>query len=217
MENASKALLMAGGMLITIIIVGVLMMAWNNMREIPKTQEQIKEAEELSAFNKKYESYAKDGIRGSDLVTVVNMAVNNNEKDENKNEPDMQINVYYKITKPIEGVIREYTKVNNEWKLTNGNVSNITVAEKTYKNAQDIGTPPNKVYFKEFSVQTKSEVKYSIDKTNWVEDLNSLTGEFKKYYTKTNIGAEFRRKKFYCTDVKYHENGRISEIYYEEK
>ena len=101
MENASKALLMAGGMLITIIIVGVLVMAWNNMRELPKTQEQIKEAEELSAFNKKYESYAKNGIRGSDLVTVVNMAVNNNEKDEYKNQEDMKITIKYKITTPI--------------------------------------------------------------------------------------------------------------------
>ena len=113
MENASKALLIAGGMLITIIIVGVLVMAWNNMRELPKTQEQIREAEELSAFNKKYESYAKNGTRGSDLVTVVNMANSNNKKYED--HADMQITVKFKITKDLEQIVRKYVYRNNRW------------------------------------------------------------------------------------------------------
>ena len=133
MENTSKALLIAGSMLMTIIILSLIVMAWNNMRELPKTQEQIKEAEELSAFNKQYESYAKNGIRGSDLVTLVNMANSNNEKYEN--DPDMQITVRFTITNALDEVIRKYKKeINSEnWKLDGAPTSSGTISRALYK------------------------------------------------------------------------------------
>ena len=79
--------------------------------------------------------------------------------------------------------------------------------------------------FKELSSNSKSELIYSLtgtDTSEWKDSFEDIEEEvFKRssyyYYTKTNIGAEFRRKKFDCKEIKYHENGRISEIHYEEK
>lgn len=136
MENASKALLIAGSMLITIIILGVLVMAWNNMREIPKAQEQIKAAEELATFNKKYESYAKSNIRGSDLITVVNMANSNNVKYKDQN--DMIITVRFKITKELEQIIRKYEYKNGKWELSQNEKPIYTTVETEYNNNSNI-------------------------------------------------------------------------------
>lgn len=136
MENATKALLIAGSMLITIIILGVLVMAWNNIKELPKTQEQIKEAEELSAFNKKYESYAKNNIRGTDIVTVVNMANSNNKKYQN--QADMIVTIKFKITKELEQIVRKYEYKNGKWEQSKTEQPTFTTVETEYNNSSNI-------------------------------------------------------------------------------
>lgn len=74
------------------------------------------------------------------------------------------------------------------------------------------------------SNNSKSELQYAPNKNSseWKNTFEEIEENvFKRasyyYYTRTNIAAEFRRKKFDCKDIKYHDNGRISEIYYEEQ
>lgn len=96
MENASKALVIAGGVLIGIIILGLLIYMVNNLSSISTAQEKAKEAEQIAEFNKVYESYDKKKLRGSEVVSVINRAIDNNKKNNNS-----RIDVYVKIIKDL--------------------------------------------------------------------------------------------------------------------
>lgn len=74
MENASKALLIAGGILIAILIVSVLVVTLNIVNSNQKTREKALATEQLAEFNQKYEAYNKKALRGTDIITLKNMA-----------------------------------------------------------------------------------------------------------------------------------------------
>ena len=86
MENASKALIIAGGILIAIIILTMFIMMFNRMTSIQKTQEEKTKMEQLAAFNAEYEAYNKSQMYGADVITLKNK-VNEN----NINNPSNQI------------------------------------------------------------------------------------------------------------------------------
>ena len=92
MENASKALLMAAGVLIGIIIIGALVFMASNLSSIPSAQEKEKQAEQIAEFNKVYESYDKKKLRGSEVVSIINRVIDNNEQN-----ADKQIEVYVTV------------------------------------------------------------------------------------------------------------------------
>ena len=56
MENASKALLMAGGVLLALLIIGVGVYMSNTMNAVQKEQEESKQVEIITEFNKKFEN-----------------------------------------------------------------------------------------------------------------------------------------------------------------
>lgn len=74
MENASKALLIAGGIFFAILILSTMMYMSNSITEIGKSQDEKKAAEQLAAFNAEYEAYNKQLMYGTDIVTIVNKA-----------------------------------------------------------------------------------------------------------------------------------------------
>ena len=74
MENASKALLIAGGVLIAILIVSVLVVTLNIVNSNQRTREKALATEQLAEFNQKYEAYKKKALRGTDIITLKNMA-----------------------------------------------------------------------------------------------------------------------------------------------
>lgn len=86
MENAAKALLIAGGVLIAIILISMFLLMYNRMANIQKVQEQKKEMEQLSAFNAQYEAFNKKLMYGVEVRTLQNK-VNEN----NINNPSEQI------------------------------------------------------------------------------------------------------------------------------
>lgn len=99
MENASKALLMAGGILIALLIVALLVYSFGSMSSYFTQNEKEQEAEQLEAFNKQYEAYHKKLLRGTEVISVVNKALDNNEKygPNGYNEPNYMINVEFEM------------------------------------------------------------------------------------------------------------------------
>jgi len=81
MENASKALLMAAEVLIAILIASLFALFFSTMSEYTKSYEERKQTEELQAFNNQFEKYI-GGATAQDVVTVINLAKEYNEKME---------------------------------------------------------------------------------------------------------------------------------------
>jgi len=82
MENASKALLMAAGMLIAVLLVSIFALMFSTMSEYTKAYDERKETEELQAFNVQFEKYVQNGATAQDIVTVINLVKSYNEKNE---------------------------------------------------------------------------------------------------------------------------------------
>lgn len=101
MENASKALLMAGGVLIAIITIALLVNTFSTVNKFQMSQLSQKEQEELIAFNEQYTKYLNQYVYGTEVITVINKSLNN--KD-------------YKIATIIEFINEEYTYTTYEYK-----------------------------------------------------------------------------------------------------
>ena len=72
MENASKALLMAGGILIAIIIIAVLVRSFTTIGIFQKAQLSEEEQAQLVAFNEKYTKYVGQYVYGTEVLTLQN-------------------------------------------------------------------------------------------------------------------------------------------------
>lgn len=97
MENASKALLIAGGVLIALIILTMFIVMYNNMANIQKEQEEQTRIEQIAAFNAEFEAYNKKVMYGTDVITLINKVAENNKKYNSNND--------YKITVILNGTV----------------------------------------------------------------------------------------------------------------
>ena len=80
MENASKALLMAGGVLIAILIIALLVYSFGTMGGYFDTENKEELAKQLKVFNDQYEVYNRKLLRGVDVISVINKVLDNNQK-----------------------------------------------------------------------------------------------------------------------------------------
>lgn len=92
MENASKALFIAAGVLIALIILSLLVLAYDQISQTAKAEEAKKQAEQVADFNAQYEVYNKKLLYGVDILSLINKVNDNNIKY--ANEIDYQITVH---------------------------------------------------------------------------------------------------------------------------
>lgn len=100
MENASKALIIAGGVLIAILVITLLVVFYDNLKVLMSTQETVDASEQVLEFNKQYDAYYRNNIYGSELLSLVNKAYDYNKteyEEEGYSKMDMQITFKTKI------------------------------------------------------------------------------------------------------------------------
>lgn len=72
MENASKAIIMAGGILIAIIIMSLLVMLFSQIGSVYSEEGSSKAIEQLEEYNKKFALYDRS-LYGSELLSLANL------------------------------------------------------------------------------------------------------------------------------------------------
>lgn len=80
MEDAIKALEMAAGVLLAVIIMSLIAYFFSSIKNLPQEQDQSAQAEQLAKFNLEYEVYNKKAMYGVDVISCLNKAQSNNEK-----------------------------------------------------------------------------------------------------------------------------------------
>lgn len=78
MENASKALLIAGAILIAILLIGIGMMVFGNISGITGQSQQQMDSMEIQIFNSKFSSYEGTNVSGSNVKQLLNTIVAHN-------------------------------------------------------------------------------------------------------------------------------------------
>lgn len=115
MENASKALLMAGGILISLIIIGVLLLMFNQLGAFQKAQSSSEKDAQLAIFNQEFAKYADEtSLKGVDIISLANKVVDFNKKSGITNSVDYDQKITLNIN--LNGFAEKYG-VNGSSKL----------------------------------------------------------------------------------------------------
>lgn len=110
MENASKALLMAGGILLGILILALMITLFESSRSLSNSYDETKQAEAIQQFNVNFTKYLGQELNIHQVVTICNFAVESGIKSDDilgfktKDQIDNN-NKKYKIT--IKGYSKE--------------------------------------------------------------------------------------------------------------
>ena len=216
MENASKALLIAGGILLAILILGLLALLLSSLSSNQLAEEKKTEAKQLQEFNQQWEAYNKKALFGSEIITVVDKAIQNNKSAETMDEKNkFYVNVTIdcknttfdtKITKidlktgtTTDEVEEIPATANNGTKITKESVSLSGITELGSWQTNGKLAMSNKVVekFKNTSYKEKYE-----DKQN-----NAI------YYLDSAFKV-FKTTPFKCKGIDY-DNGRVHAIHFE--
>lgn len=116
MENAAKALEIAAGVLLAVIILSLIAYFFSTISEWPTQEDSMESAEQLAKFNLEYEVYEKSAMYGVDVISCLNKAKSNNEKyvegssflSGNRYGDEFTINVFVNIKEALEETIEVY-------------------------------------------------------------------------------------------------------------
>ena len=193
MENATKALEMATGVLIAILVIGLCVYAYNNLSEEKKIEQSAESASQATDFNKSYEAFNKSGLQGSEILSLANKIVDYNAKEAEKKG-------YQKIQLSV--TINDSTTTNENY-----------FTKKTYTKAENITEEYEKLSgeIKRVGSKTISGKKVS----EWAKQASAslpagdVRNTVDEYKTLLNDQNGIARKTFKAPTVEYDKNGRI--------
>ena len=222
MENASKALVMAGTLLISIIVINALMYMFNHLTGYQRSAQTVSSERQISEFNKEYTSFEKD-LYGSELLSLINKAVDYNTKYQNDG--------YVPIT--ITFTVTRGTGLNNNSSLVKASTYSIDSKSSNIVSSNLLVAIEN--------IKTKyGGDKYlqrlvSLNDSGKIDEINTLLEDINSSYNYTNSKndimkyseyMEFKRKKFKFVETLFdgeqpgatisETNGRIVSMKYEE-
>ena len=209
MENALKALLMAGGMLIALLVIGALLLAFNQIGDYEKGKSSMTKSSQVADFNKEFGKYSGDDVKGYDLITLINKAIDFNSKEGTTKETANSVD----YSKKIKIVITNMKKFKNKYGVNNSSEW-LKGNSDSYETQNSGDTIPNGI--KKF---TELERTYTLSKlsnlssnydsikagTKTVKDIigtddSRITLEVIAQYREY---SEFKSSSFKNTDMKY--------------
>ncbi len=233
MENVSKALMIAAGILFAILVLTLLVIFFSQMSSYYAEQNNAKMIEQVTEFNNKFDNYSGKTIRGNELISVMNKVV-----DYNRTYADMEKNERITINIDLLGYQDSllYTgtttskgdKLFPNSKITNanGNDDEINrISELSSKLASENNIDETKLQklsadiavicdtsTDESDIKARDEKLRKILGNNAKYDLEKIQNITKKYYQLT----QFKRAMFNCTEVVHSQkDGRINKISFE--
>ena len=238
MENASKALIMAGSILISIMVISLLVLGYNQLKSLEQTRENADATDKMAEYMRRFEQFDRT-VYGSELFSLGNLQQDYNASDARVEVGYDEIKITVVINKPI--VDSEYFKtgtytieqLSEEQKAITDAIKPYEEANQKYNNrsvkfysqkstreiARDFGytdipsTLPDSMimtdYFNDISNQLKG--RYN-DLVKCIEDIQTYTN-LRSIYTEFRTG-----KQFDCVETVSNEyNGRLQSMRFVEK
>jgi len=214
MENAVKALLIAAGVLVGIMIISLMLYGRGEISSYYKAKEEAKEFEQLSAFNKQYIPYNREDVRGSDILTLVNKIIDFNNLKEDDEEITISIRIpnnqesrmfYYKYdeTQSIKlislGRNYDVSRTENEIAPILDQARQIEKEYPTVGMAKKL-TENLSTLMGENARKTKNEL---LEELKIADTVNN--NEILKYYQY----LQFKRAHFDCEELEFTNQGRV--------
>lgn len=150
MENATKALIIAGTILISLLLISIAVYVFNNYAGFAIENQERQAAQDKIQFNTQFEKYVEKDLTIHDVVTIANLAKDYNEK--NQLEDKNKIKIYLGTTecKDNKDWIEELKKPeNSKYKYKIGYYSNSKNVGIKYDNYGIVSEVHITVYVKE--------------------------------------------------------------------
>lgn len=231
MDNASKALIMAGGILTALLIIGILVLMFNQISTYKKVNTELEKTEKLAEFNYDFERYVEyNKLNGTDLITLGNKIVDYNKKAQNGGVSNSPVD--YNITMTL--TVSNFDSFRNKYGYTNKNqalfkndIYVISTNDNTFKDILDSYNSTDRELLQKLSSiysnysnerQAINAIKESLEKINQTKyknwngnnmspTLNQIKN-FKEY-------SEFKTSTFKLSRTPEYENGQIKNLYFE--
>ena len=98
MENATKALLIAAGVLIAIMVISALVLMFDRISKVSQTEQDTLVAQQLTEFNREYEAFNRRDLWGEQIISVMNKMLDNNNKYATLDEDNYMMDISVKFT-----------------------------------------------------------------------------------------------------------------------
>lgn len=227
MENASKALMMAGGVLLALMIIGALMLMFNQISAYQKNNTDSQKDIQIANFNKDFDRYSESSnIKGVDIITLINKITDYNARAGQKENNYVDYNIKMSIEVSNLKAFKDKYAVDSGSALfpdklvvgvgTN-NFANTIATYSTYESIYTLpvmsrlGTSYNRIKdsgYKEGSKEYNNLIKEITGKNSG--NIPSLK-EIKEY----SQYSEFKSSKFRTSKDSVYENGQIKTLYFE--
>ena len=207
MENASNALLMAGGILLAIIVITILVITYNGIVGFESSKLEEQELQNISLFNEPFMSYNKKVMYGTDIISVLHLALDNNNKYNVKPGEEYYVDISFKVNSNIETITELYELNASTGVYTNRIIERIPEIEagNTYMISRD------KQYIEE---NILSQLKLNEQET---KDPIYDGAILKQYKIWSNFIYDLKRKTFTCKNVEVDSIGRVKSMSFEQK
>lgn len=213
MENASKALLISGGILFALLTLSLVAVMVNNINKMETAKDEAQEIEQLTKFNRQYEVFNKQKLYGTEIITAVNKVVENNSMALNDDDP-WYINVEIETgTDEFENTV---WRVNNRDRYSEKKQLTGSAIPSNIKNLASFGSIKGQIQLIPEGEEAQNRIKMNETMINFfstsTEDLK-ITDEEYTYYIDSALKT-FKTRIFSGT-VKYNNEGRICKIEFE--
>ena len=130
MENASKALVMAGSVLLGLLVLGALVLLFNNLSSYKNSEIQNTRQAQVVEFNNQFTTYIRDDVRGNELYSLLNRIIDYNKRKTLEGEDGaidigyQPMSIKFSLKSPdgkdqkaltMDGVVRFFEKNKNDY------------------------------------------------------------------------------------------------------
>lgn len=224
MENAADALRMAAGVLIAILLISLIIFMFRNISQNENTRRDQEQIKEISEFNTKFLAYEKSSMYGTDVISILGMAISNNQicNQEKTSNPDGRydqdlansINIKFTLKSNVQSK-ESYFKYN-------------TMAHKVDDRWEGAWEPDTSKQDKMATIFIANKEYSLLYKQNEYESIHKIAIEGNQNVSETIVGRkmtrtdnsgfnDFKKRIFECTDVHYNPVGRIDCMTFVEK
>lgn len=189
MENASKALIMAGGMLLAILIVSLLIYAWSLFSDYQSSQDKLTDIEDTTKFNEQFTNYDRDDVEGYELISLVNQIVDYNQRKSTEGQNDEKFNPITAKIDLVNNKNRESFSKDSTNRLILSIIYTQSNAINTFKNLIDTA---NKIEEEFGGSDYASKISKNYDSI--FLSPSQVKQEMKKGYTESQVWDNARKK-----------------------
>lgn len=228
MENASKALLIAGGVLLAILIISLLILTVNRISSFNTAREETVRTEQILKFNEQYEAFNKYNLLGTEIITAFNKVIDNNKKN-----PNTKISMELRFIESVSGgVAEEMTKYTKNNVLEQASQTNQASSEQVSSSrgmrinsngAKDDATKLSSGYKINRAADNATGLAISEKMRSQIQGLSiaatysePITEQSYSDETFNSLKRDNKAKLYYCDVIGYNSEGRINYISFKE-